>query len=640
MRALWRRTGLVGMIAATATAALAGWAPAALAAPTWLAPLDLSAAGGHTSSPDVAMNGAGDSVAVWGHSNGTNSVVQAAVRPAGGSFLATVDLSAAGQEAFSPQVALDAAGDTVAVWERSDGTNNVVQAAFRPANGPFSAPVDVSATGENAFSPQIALDAAGNAIVVWRRFTGTNSVVQAAVRPAGGSFSTPVDVSATGQNAFSPQVAVNAAGAAIAVWQRDNGTNTIIQAAVRPAGGSFSAPVDVSASTPTPSNSECVIIDCSQVPQVALDAAGDAVAVWRRSNGTNYVVQAAVRPTGGAFSAPVDLSAAGQDASVPQVALDAAGDAVAVWKRSNGSNYVVQAAVRPAGGSFSAPVDLSAPGQEASEPRVALDAAGDAVAVWERFNGSNFVVQAAVRPAGGAFSTPVDVSAAGQDAFSPQMAIDAAGDAIAVWGRSNAATDAIAVSGRSNAATNSIVQVAGYDAAGPQLRNLTIPASGVVGAPLTFAVTPVDVWSDRGATTWAFGDGASATATATTHTYTTAGTFTVTVNAADKLANTTSATRTITIARSAQQQPKPTLATISGLRLTPSTFRAARSGPSITSKRPKRTGSRISYTLNTAATVRITIQRASRGRRAGKRCTKPTRANRKHKRCTRYSTLS
>src|SRR5262249_40307259 len=83
-----------------------------------------------------------------------------------------------------------------------------------------------------------------------------------------------------------------------------------------------------------------------------------------------------------------DLSAHGEDAAAPRIALDAAGDAVAVWRRFDGADYVIQSAARPAGGSWSAPVDLSAPGEEAQSPQLAVDAAGDAVAVWTRFNGA------------------------------------------------------------------------------------------------------------------------------------------------------------------------------------------------------------------------------------------------------------
>ena len=142
--------------------------------------------------------------------------------------------------------------------------------------------------------------------------------------------------------------------------------------------------------------------DQAEAPRIALDAAGDATAVWLHFDGANYIVQSAARPAGGSWSAPVDLSAPGEDADAPQVAVDPGGDATAVWTRFNGaetgSNSIVQAASRAPGGSWSAPVDLSLVERNAEIPEVALDAAGDATAVWRRFDGANYIVQSAEPP--------------------------------------------------------------------------------------------------------------------------------------------------------------------------------------------------------------------------------------------------
>jgi hypothetical protein len=165
-------------------------------------------------------------------------------------WLAPQDLSAAGQGAYDPQVAVDGQGNAIAVWHRFDaGTNTIVQAAARAAasrrrrryftpkrGGSFGAPQDLSAAGQSASFSEVAVDGRGNAIAVWRRFDGTNTIVQAAVRAAGGSFGAPQDLSAAGQTANDPQVAVDGQGNAIAVWSRSNGTNYIVQAAVRAAG--------------------------------------------------------------------------------------------------------------------------------------------------------------------------------------------------------------------------------------------------------------------------------------------------------------------------------------------------------------------------------------------------------------------
>ena len=111
-----------------------------------------------------------------------------------------------------------------------------------------------------------------------------------------------------------------------------------------------------------------------------------------------------------AWTTPVDLSAAGQDAA-PQVAVDADGDAVFTWLRSDGTDYRIQARARSAAGTLSAVQTLSAAGQDASSPQVAVDADGDAVFTWLRFDGTNDRIQARARSAAGTLSAVQTLSA-------------------------------------------------------------------------------------------------------------------------------------------------------------------------------------------------------------------------------------
>jgi len=83
------------------------------------------------------------------------------------------------------------------------------------------------------------------------------------------------------------------------------------------------------------------------------------------------------------------------------------------------------------------------------------------------------------------------------------------------------------------------------------------------------------------------------------------------------------------------------LARLTKLGLSPKSFRAAAKGASAAAaKRRRRTGTTVTYTLNEAATVRFSLVRPRGGRRAGKRCVKPTKRNRKGRACTRLVKVS
>ena len=62
----------------------------------------------------------------------------------------------------------------MATWERSDGSNDITQAAVRPAaSGAWGEPMNLSAAGENALEAQTAMDPQGNAVAVWERSNGS-----------------------------------------------------------------------------------------------------------------------------------------------------------------------------------------------------------------------------------------------------------------------------------------------------------------------------------------------------------------------------------------------------------------------------------------------------------------------------------
>ena len=201
------------------------------AASTWLAPVNLSGAGQDVLGPQVDVDAQGNAVTVWARSNGSRMIAQGAVRPAGGAWQAAVDLSAGGTDGFHQQIAVDAQGNAIAVWNRGV----YVQVAERPVGGAWRTPLNLSLVGGSATTPQVSVDPRGNAMAVWSRGNGADDIIQAASRPAGGSWTTPVDISVAGQDANTSQVALDRHGNAVAVWSRFNGANTITQAALHPA---------------------------------------------------------------------------------------------------------------------------------------------------------------------------------------------------------------------------------------------------------------------------------------------------------------------------------------------------------------------------------------------------------------------
>jgi hypothetical protein len=326
-------------------------------------------------------------------------------------------------------VNVDSAGNATAVWQRYRGGKLIYESAVRQAGGPWSTPSRFFGGLEDAYELQIAVDALGNETAIWVRRVGRSWVVQSATRSVGGSWSAPVTLSAAG--AGSALVAAGPEGNVTAVWLlvREEGRRSVVQSATRSVGGSWSAPVTLSPPR-----------KAARSPQIALDPQGGATAVWEEDY--SGVIESATRSVGGIWSAPVTLSATGVRADRPQVAVDSQGNATAVWagRASNGRRIRIQGrriqtATRPAGGTWSAPVSISKAGHRlVQDPQIAVSPQGEATAIWQRSNGSYLVVQGATRPVGGGWSRPVDITTGhGRGGQHLQLRVDSGGNATAIW---------------------------------------------------------------------------------------------------------------------------------------------------------------------------------------------------------------
>jgi hypothetical protein len=398
----------------------------------WSPPVNLSASGEDSDDPQVTVSSAGLATAVWYRDNGSNYIIQSSTSQNGGAWSPPVNLSAAGRDAYDPQVTVSSTGLATAVWYRWNGSNDIIQSSRSLNGGAWSAPADLSATGGDAYEPQVTVSSTGLVTAIWYRYEGSAGIIQSRTSQNGGAWSDPEDLSATGSNAYDPQVTVSSTGLATAVWYRFDGSNNIIQSSTSLNGDAWSDPVDLSA-----------IGGDAYDPQVTVSSTGLVTAVWTRDNGSHDIIQSSTPESDGDWSTPEDLSATGGDAGDPQVTVSSTGLVTAVWTRDNGSDDIIQSSTSESGGAWSTPVDLSATGGDDFDPQVTVSSTGLATAVWTRWNGSHDVIQSSTSQNGGAWSTPVDLSATGEDAFDPQVTVSSTGLVTAVWTRNNGSHDII-----------------------------------------------------------------------------------------------------------------------------------------------------------------------------------------------------
>jgi hypothetical protein len=201
---------------------------------------------------------------------------------------------------------------------------------------------------------QAKMDGQGNGVAVWGRVTDTNSQVEAVTWTAAGTFGSVVQLSSASHGAFAPQLAVNDAGSAVVVWlaspPRDNADPYQVESATRSAGGSWSAVTTASPNVPQ-----------TWAAAVALDGSGNATATWITAPTlTSKRLFAATRPTGGAWGSATRIEPSDwNDLSESSMAADAAGDVTVSWvgEDTTGQNNV-RTATLSVGRTWAAPTTL------------------------------------------------------------------------------------------------------------------------------------------------------------------------------------------------------------------------------------------------------------------------------------------
>ncbi len=343
--------------------------------------------------------------------------------------------------ARDPDVQVSVAGDGLAVWWQynSDNSASTIQAQWL-SDG--SAPVRISTPTGFAYSPHVAFDANGNAIAVWAQTTNQLNNIWINRYVAGSGWGTPVQItnvtSATNVSG-EPGIGVDGAGNAIITWNQMNlaiaSHFDVFTSRYSVATNTWSAPAMFSNGT-----------NCAYGYKVVVNPSGSAALIWLQfqnsagtgGNGEANDVWVATGTTTGGWSDSAKLnSSSNLIYGQLTIAIDAAGDIMAAWVQSNNAGlFDIWVNLLTAGGGWEGARTISSGTiGECYGPSIALDGAGNAIAVWEQQSTSaNADYIAASRyTAGTGWSAPAQISQLLDSTREQRVAVDAAGNATVVW---------------------------------------------------------------------------------------------------------------------------------------------------------------------------------------------------------------
>ncbi len=270
-----------------------------------------------------------------------------------------------------PKLAVNAKGDAAIAYFRNLGTtNDRVMVSLRRAGGSFGAPFQIA--HGRIRSVAVAVGPRGDVLVAW----DARGTIQARYRSPRASGFQPIETVSSDPTFFAQiQAAVTDGGRCYVAWSakfRSEGGSTgpvFNEVAVRPAGHRFRAAQLLERE---PESRE-------QGPvALALTGARDAAVAWTGFDGANARVRVASTDPSARFRAPQDVSPAGRDGVVSDLAA-AGGTRLVVWDNGSFDANQVFAALAPPGAPF-APAEAVSAAQEARAGHATL--AGVPTIVW------------------------------------------------------------------------------------------------------------------------------------------------------------------------------------------------------------------------------------------------------------------
>jgi hypothetical protein len=337
--------------------------------------------GGNANFPQVAMDAEGNAIAVWRQLDGTEYSIWSNRYVAGVGWGEPDLIEADYGFATNPQVAMDVNGNAVAVWEQFDYYAfefSIYSNRYVVGVGWGDAELVEPYTGD-AYSPQVAMDADGNAVAVWRQFDGTkwNIWSNRYVAGVGWDNAQLIDTDDTGDD-YGPQVAVDGSGDATAVWYQMDETRSTIKSSRYVVGAGWGDAGLIGTES-----------GHAYAPQVALDADGNVIAVWQQSDGvTAYDLWSNRYVVGIGWGDAQVIETEYGDVYSQQVAMGGDGNAIAVWHQFDGTQYSIYSNQYVVGVGWGDSELIEAEEGNALSPQVAMDAEGNAIAVWEQYDGT------------------------------------------------------------------------------------------------------------------------------------------------------------------------------------------------------------------------------------------------------------
>jgi hypothetical protein len=380
--------------------------------------------------PSIAVDGDGNAFAVWNQNYGAGYSVMANILVADEGWKNAEMIDLGWGSTSVPKVVTGGDGNAFAIWQQSDGVRTNIWACRYVQSFGWELPELVETNDAfPAIDPAIAVDGDGNALAVWVQSDGSFQTMYSAGYTDGVGWEA-IGLVAPGlmeEDANLPDLAGDGNGDFMAVWIQDDGIRNNVRA------NRYNVDTGWGTAVLVETNDD----GTSMGPSVAMDASGNAVAVWDQYDGLRYNIYANHYETGSGWGTAELLEDIDDGyAESPSVVMDSEGNAIAVWRQWEGARANALANRYVEGVGWGEPEHLeSYDDGNIRDVRVSVNSDGAAFAIWNQYGMGYDDVWSNRYIPGTGWGDPAPVETSPGLCTDAAIGVDEGGNAVAIWGQ-------------------------------------------------------------------------------------------------------------------------------------------------------------------------------------------------------------
>lgn len=331
---------------------------------------------------------------------------------------------------LQPHVAVDDNGYAIAVWAGYyNGRLSAMESRYEVGADGWTAPAPLESNDTvDILAPRVACNSAGNAVAIWQQYgAGVWDLWANEFRPGTGwEGAHLIETDDTG-SVRDANVSFGPGAYAVVVWAQSDGARDNAYSRLYATGtvgwGSVRSIEDMDNGS-------------AASPAAGVDANGKVVVVWKQYDGGLFSLWgASYRYQDGSIDPVLLETRDDTDATEPWLAVDSAGNALAAWTQSDGNSTDIWTNPYSAkDGTWGTASRVEGDrALNSSAPHAALDDDGNAFVVWHQWDGAHLQAWARTYTVKAGWGNATALLPLTGNFYDPRIAADNAGNALAIF---------------------------------------------------------------------------------------------------------------------------------------------------------------------------------------------------------------